>query len=63
MKAQELAVRRDDDFVMLTRIASSLSLDKRYINPEACGHFNTAGMKRIGNCAGAKLAVRKRAEH
>ncbi len=60
MKAQELAVKRDGDFVMLTRITASLSLDKRWINPEAAGHFNNAAMKRIGSRAGARLAAWKR---
>lgn len=61
IKAQELAVRRDADFVMLTRITGAMSLDQRWINPEACGHFNNAAMKRIGNSAGARLAARTKA--
>ena len=56
MLAQELAVERDRDFVMLTRVCTELSLDSRYINPEASGHYNNAGMDIIGRAAAMTLA-------
>ena len=55
-KAQELAVERDGDFVMLTRICTEMSMNPTYINPEASGHYNNAGMEIIGGEAGTALA-------
>ena len=56
MQAQERAVKEDSDFVMLTRICTELSLNNEYINPEASGHYNNAGMEIIGREAGTALA-------
>lgn len=44
MRAQERACQIDEDFLMLTRITSTLSHDKRYLNPQASGHFDNAGL-------------------
>ena len=59
MRAQEEVCREEEDFVLLTDITKKLSLDERYTNPEAVGHYNNAAMKIIGETAG-KAAARYR---
>lgn len=56
MYAQELAVERDEDFIMLTRICPEISLNAEYINLKASGHYNNEGADIIGKLAGAHLA-------
>ncbi len=56
MRAQERATREDEDFVMLTRICTELSLQSEYINPNAGGHYNNKAMELIGEVAGKALA-------
>lgn len=56
MRAQERAAADDPDFVMLTRICATLSLDPAYLNPFVAGHYSNKGMDRIGETAGAVLA-------
>ena len=57
MTAQETACGCDPDFLMLSRITASLSLDPDWITPGAPGHFNNRGLKRIGEQAAHALAV------
>ena len=57
MRAQEQAVESDGDFIMLTDKLASMSLDKRFINPFAEGHFNNVAMEIIGETAGRNLAL------
>lgn len=52
MRAQEEVCREEEDFVLLTDITKKLSLDERYTNPEAVGHYNNAAMKIIGGNVG-----------
>ena len=52
MHAQEQAVESDSDFVMLTKICPKLSQQAEFINPQADGHYNNAGMEIIGREAG-----------
>lgn len=56
MRAQEKLPSIDDDFVMLTQICKTLSLDERYINPFEDGHYNNLAMELIGKEAGIALA-------
>ena len=56
MLGQELAVKRDSDFIMLTRICTEMSLIPKYINPNASGHYNNLAMDIIGLEAGMALA-------
>lgn len=56
MKAQESVCCNDSDFVMLTRIASSLNDNKECMNPNVKGHFSAKGLELIGTVAGAVLA-------
>lgn len=46
----------NDGFYMLTDITKKLSLDQKYINPIAVGHFNNEAMQIIGSTAGEKAA-------
>lgn len=55
MRAQDRAARTEG-FCMLTDICPALSLDPAFLNPEAPGHYNNAGMERIGEAAGRALA-------
>ena len=57
MRAQERAVKEDEDFVMLTRVCTELSRKTECINPEACGHYTNASMEIIGAEAGKALAL------
>lgn len=56
MQAQQALAETDADFVLLTDICGKLSLDPRYINPFADGHYNNAAMTVIGTEAGNALA-------
>jgi len=56
MTAQENVVKKDSDFVMLTRICPQISLDSHYMNPYVSGHYNNTGMELIGTEAGTALA-------
>lgn len=51
-QAQERICAENDDFLLLTDVTKKLSRDKRYINPEAIGHYSNAAMKIIGAQAG-----------
>ena len=55
MSAQEKAVERDNDFIMLTRICPELSLGTEYMNPYVVGHYSAAGLEKIGAAAGKAL--------
>ena len=57
MRAQERAVADDADFVMLTRKTAAMSLDPRFINSEADGHFNNRALRILGEAAGQALAA------
>ena len=57
MTAQELAVEKDSDFVMLTRSCPIYTQDEKYINPDASGHYNNATMDLIGEEAGTALGA------
>lgn len=58
--AQE-ALCRSDDFALLTRMTGALTQDEAYLNPHAAGHFNNAGMERLGGgcwCESGAIATR-----
>ncbi len=55
MDAQERAVSKDKDFIMLTRLAEELSCDAEYVNPGVAGHFNNKGMDLLGQSAARGL--------
>ena len=57
IKAQEEICKKDNDFVLLTRITGYLLQDEKYINPFAKGHYNNAGQNAIGDVAGKNAAL------
>lgn len=57
MAAQEALPEMDSDFVLLTQICKTLSLDEAYINPFEDGHYNNRAMTVIGETAGTALAA------
>ena len=57
MRAQERAAADDADFVMLTRICATLSMDPAYLNPNVAGHYSNFGLRRIGETAGRALGM------
>lgn len=57
MRAQDRACEIDSDFLMLTWITAKLSYDKRYLNPQASGHFDNAGLAVIAAEAARTLAM------
>ncbi|MBQ8683686.1 MAG: hypothetical protein IJ518_04125 [Clostridia bacterium] len=57
MGAQEKLPAIDEDFVLLTQICKTISLDPEYINPDAEGHYNNKGLSLIGTEAGKALAT------
>ena len=61
MKAQESAVKNDDDFIMLTRICTKLSKNKKLLNNKEFGpHYNNDAMIIIGKKAGKALSKFRR---
>ena len=57
MQAQEQIVLEDTDFIMLTQICKTISLDPTYINPTADGHYNNKAMSIIATEAGTTLST------
>lgn len=57
MRAQERACTIDQDFLMLTRITAKLAYDKRYLNPQASGHYDNSGLAVIAAEAARTLGM------
>ena len=56
MRAFDIAEKKDKDFIVLTRICKTLSVNKHYLNPKEYGpHYNNKGMEIIGSAAAAAL--------
>lgn len=55
IRAQE-SLCQEPGFTMLTRITGQLTQDPAMLNPDAPGHYNNAGMERLGEAAGQNLA-------
>ena len=55
ISAQDEAVKRDSDFVILTDILEEMSLDNSNINPQAEGHFNNSALEKIGRISANAL--------
>ena len=56
MRAFNLAVKTDKDFIMLTKVCAKLSVNKKYLNGQEFGpHYNNKGMKIIGKKAAKQL--------
>lgn len=55
MLAQQLACKQED-FVLLTDVCKTLSVNTDFINPNVCGHYNNVALDLIGQTAGKALA-------
>ena len=53
--AQETVCEQNQDFVMLTRIASEMHQTPQYMNPYVPGHFSAEGLELLGRTAGEAL--------
>lgn len=62
MSAQIAVTEKDDDFIMLTDICKTISMDSEYMNPFMGGHYNNKGMSLIGRTAGKQLAMYEKGE-
>ncbi len=56
MTAQEETCAERADFLMLTGLAATLNEQPAYMNAAAAGHYNAAGLERLGAAAGEALA-------
>ena len=56
ISAQDEICREDEDFVMLTDIATELNQKDEYMNPNIKGHYNAKGLELLGNAAAKTLA-------
>ena len=55
ISAQDEICREDEDFVILTDIATELNQKDEYMNPNIKGHYNAKGLELLGNAAAKTL--------
>lgn len=55
IEAQEEVCRTDEDFLMLTRMATDLCAMPEFMNPFVRGHYSATGLERLGAAAGQTL--------
>ena len=55
ISAQDEICREDEDFVMLTEIATELNKQNEYMNPHVKGHYSAKGLELLGNAAAKTL--------
>ena len=55
INAQKEVCREQGDFLMLTEITEKIIYDKKYMNPEAFGHYSVDGHELLGNICGKAL--------
>lgn len=53
--AQSEICNEDDDFLMLTEIATELNKEQAYMNPNVKGHYSALGLETLGIIAGETL--------
>jgi hypothetical protein len=53
--AQDEICSENDAFLMLTRIATRLNSDPKYMNPHVLGHYSAKGLEALGREAGKAL--------
>lgn len=53
--AQDEVCRENQDFMMLTEIATELNVQAEYMNPFVAGHYSAKGLEKLGEVAGAVL--------
>ena len=54
--AQDEICREDENFVMLTEIATELNEQSEYMNPYVRGHYSAKGLETLGNAAAKTLS-------
>lgn len=55
INAQSEICKEDEDFLMLTEIATELNKQPLYMNPNVKGHYSALGLETLGTAAGAYL--------
>ena len=55
ISAQDEICREDEDFAMLTDIATELNQQNEYMNPHVKGHYSAKGLELLGNAAAKTL--------
>ena len=60
--AQDEICRENNDFIMLTEIATQLNESPEYMNPSVAGHYSAAGLEKLGMEAGKALRNFKETE-
>lgn len=55
INAQSEICKEDEDFLMLTEIATELNKQPLYMNPNVKGHYSALGLETLGSAAGAYL--------
>jgi len=48
INAQSEICNENEDFLMLTEIATELNKQKEYMNPEVAGHYSAKGLEKLG---------------
>lgn len=56
ISAQDEICHENEDFLMLTDIATQLNEQSEYMNPHVRGHYSAKGLERLGDDAGKTLA-------
>jgi len=59
ISAQDEICREDEDFAMLTDIATELNEQSEYMNPHVKGHYSAKGLETLGSAAAKVLCQRK----
>lgn len=53
--AQDEVCRENEDFIMLTEIATDLNMQAEYMNPFVEGHYSALGLEKLGEVSGTAL--------
>jgi len=62
ISAQDEICREDENYVMLTDIATELNQQKEYMNPHVRGHYSAKGLEQLGSTAAETLGKIKSKE-
>lgn len=57
ISAQDEICRENNDFLMLTDIATELNKQEKYMNPFVGGHYSAIGLEKLGYEAGKSLGL------
>lgn len=53
--AQDEVCQENEDFIMLTEIATDLNMQAEYMNPFVNGHYSALGLEKLGEVSGTAL--------